>query len=175
MLELNDIKALEKKANKTYKEFINNSDNLVYVRRLSYEIGCIQKAIENKLDDNRISEDEYDKLLDIIFKWNSLISLRNLPADIFYFPSNQFKLKRNSRKIIYGVVTSNKMQKTSVILVTRKIKHSIYKKFITKTKKFKIHDENNELNIGDYVSAMECRPLSKGKRFRLLKIIERVK
>ncbi|MFA6922958.1 MAG: 30S ribosomal protein S17 [Bacteroidales bacterium] len=83
--------------------------------------------------------------------------------------------KRNLRKQLIGVVTSNKMQKTIVVAVERKMKHPKYGKFIKKTSKFYAHDEKNECNIGDRVLLMETRPLSKNKCWRLVEIIESAK
>ncbi|OFX67623.1 MAG: 30S ribosomal protein S17 [Bacteroidetes bacterium GWE2_29_8] len=85
------------------------------------------------------------------------------------------EIKRNLRKQRIGIVVSNKMDKTIVIKVERKIKHPKYGKFLKKTTKFMAHDEKNECSIGDTVSIMETRPLSKNKSWRLLEIIERVK
>ena len=84
-------------------------------------------------------------------------------------------LKRNLRKERIGVVVSNKMQKSIVVAVERKMKHPIYGKFVKKTTKFVAHDEENTCNIGDTVRIMETRPLSKRKNWRLVEIIERVK
>jgi small subunit ribosomal protein S17 len=83
--------------------------------------------------------------------------------------------KRKLRKVRVGVVVSNKMDKTIVIAVKRKVKHPIYGKFVNKTSKFNAHDEANNCNIGDTVRIMETRPLSKTKNWRLVEIIERVK
>jgi small subunit ribosomal protein S17 len=83
--------------------------------------------------------------------------------------------KRHFRKVFTGTVLSNKMDKSIVIAVKRKIKHSKYGKFINRTSKFVAHDEKNECNIGDTVKIMETRPLSKTKRWRLVEIVERVK
>jgi len=83
--------------------------------------------------------------------------------------------KRNLRKERVGVVVSNKMDKTIVIAVKRKVKHPIYHKFVNKTSKFYAHDEANSCNIGDTVKVAETRPLSKNKNWRLVEIIERVK
>ncbi len=80
--------------------------------------------------------------------------------------------KKNLR-IIQGKVVSDKMNKTRVILVEKNIMHPIFKKFIKRSKRIKIHDENNETRVGDIVQAIETRPLSKEKRHRLFKIIER--
>jgi small subunit ribosomal protein S17 len=82
---------------------------------------------------------------------------------------------RGRRKTIVGFVTSDKMEKTIVVKVTRRIQHLRYKKIINRTSKFKVHDEENSCNIGDKVLVMETRPLSKDKRWRLVKIIEKVK
>jgi len=72
-----------------------------------------------------------------------------------------------------GKVVSDKMNKTIVVAVEAKVRHPLYNRTITKTKKFKAHDENNECQIGDRVKIMETRPLSKEKRWRLVEIIER--
>ena len=82
---------------------------------------------------------------------------------------------RKSRKERTGVVTSNKMDKSITVAIKWKEKHPIYGKFVSKTKKYHAHDENNECNIGDTVKIMETRPLSKTKRWRLVEIIERAK
>jgi small subunit ribosomal protein S17 len=83
--------------------------------------------------------------------------------------------KRSLRKEKVGVVTSNKMQKSIVVIVERKVMHEKYHKFVKKTSKFVAHDEKNECNIGDTVRIMETRPLSKSKCWRLVEIIERAK
>lgn len=82
---------------------------------------------------------------------------------------------RNLRKEKIGLVVSNKMDKSIVVEVQRKIMHSKYHKFIKKSSRFMAHDEKKECNIGDTVSIMETRPLSKNKCWRLVKIIERAK
>jgi len=84
-------------------------------------------------------------------------------------------IQRNKRKEVVGEVFSNKSDKTIVVVVERRIKHPIYGKFIRKSTKFMAHDEKNECNVGDKVQLMETRPLSKNKRWRLVKIIERAK
>ena len=83
--------------------------------------------------------------------------------------------KRNLRKERIGVVTSNKMQKSIVVSVERKVKHPKYGKFVKMTTKFVAHDENDDCNIGDTVKIMETRPLSKSKNWRLVEVIERAK
>lgn len=82
---------------------------------------------------------------------------------------------RNLRKERIGLVVSNKMNKSIVITVERKVKHPIYGKFVKKSTKFMAHDEKNESNIGDLVKIMETKPLSKNKCWRLVEIIERAK
>lgn len=82
---------------------------------------------------------------------------------------------RALRKTKTGVVTSNKMNKTIVVSVERKIMHPKYGKFLNKTKKFAAHDETNSSGIGDKVLIMETRPLSKTKRWRLVEILEKAK
>ena len=84
-------------------------------------------------------------------------------------------LERNLRKIRVGVVSSNKMDKTIIVAVERKVKHPIYGKFVKKTTRFHAHDEKNECSIGDQVKIMETRPLSKTKRWRLVEVVEKVK
>jgi len=84
-------------------------------------------------------------------------------------------LERNLRKTRTGVVSSNKMDKTIVVAIERKVKHPLYGKFVKKTTKFHAHDEKNECSIGDLVRIMETRPLSKTKRWRLVEVVEKVK
>ncbi|PLW94253.1 MAG: 30S ribosomal protein S17 [Marinilabiliales bacterium] len=84
-------------------------------------------------------------------------------------------MKRNLRKERIGVVVSNKMDKSVVVLVERRLKHPIYGKFIKRTSKFMAHDEQNECNIGDKIRIAETRPTSKSKRWRLVEIIEKAK
>ena len=84
-------------------------------------------------------------------------------------------MERNLRKTRVGKVVSNKMEKTIVVAVARKVKHPIYGKFVNKTKKYHAHDEKNECNVGDTVRLVETRPLSKTKRWRLVEIIEKAK
>ena len=82
---------------------------------------------------------------------------------------------RNLRKTRIGVVLSDRMDKTITVAAKFKEKHPMYGKFVSKTKKYYAHDEKNECNIGDTVSIMETRPLSKNKRWRLVEIVERAK
>jgi small subunit ribosomal protein S17 len=80
---------------------------------------------------------------------------------------------RGKRKVFRGEVVSDKMDKTIVVAVTRLVRHPLYPKVIKKTTKFKAHDEFNEAREGDIVEIMETRPLSKTKRWRLVRIIKR--
>ncbi len=76
-------------------------------------------------------------------------------------------------RLISGRVVSNKMQKTVAVLVERRMKHPLYQKYIRRTTQVLAHDENDECNEGDSVLIEECRPLSKRKSWRLVKIVER--
>ena len=80
-----------------------------------------------------------------------------------------------NKKIMTGVVVSNKMDKTVVIKVERRFSHPVFKKVVKTTKKYKVHDEKNECLQGDFIRIQETRPLSKEKRWRLLGIISRDK
>jgi small subunit ribosomal protein S17 len=82
---------------------------------------------------------------------------------------------RNRRKVRVGKVVSDKMDKTAVVTIDRVIKHPTYKRYIRRTKKYVIHDEENQARVGDIVRFMETRPLSKTKRWRLLEVVERAK
>jgi small subunit ribosomal protein S17 len=84
-------------------------------------------------------------------------------------------MERNNRKIREGIVTSNKMEKSIVVSVERRLKHPMYGKFLRRTTKLMAHDEKNECNIGDKVKVMETRPLSKNKCWRLVEILEKAK
>ena len=84
-------------------------------------------------------------------------------------------MSSNLRKEKVGVVMSDKMEKSIVVSVERKVKHPKYGKFVKKTTKFIAHDEKNDCNIGDTVKIMETRPLSKTKNWRLVEIVERAK
>ena len=77
------------------------------------------------------------------------------------------------RKIIVGTVVSNRMDKTAVVQVQRRFAHPVFKKYVSKRVKYKVHDEKNDLSVGDTVRIVETRPLSKDKRWRLLDIVER--
>lgn len=99
-----------------------------------------------------------------------------MPAATAKVAENQAAMKpRGVRKERIGRVVSNKMQKTIVVAVERKVKHPIYGKFLKKTTKFAAHDETEQAGIGDTVRITETRPLSKTKRWRLVEIVERAK
>ena len=84
-------------------------------------------------------------------------------------------MERTLRKTRVGIVVSDKMDKTVVVAIKDNVKHPLYKKVIKNTYKLKAHDEKNECGIGDTVKVMETRPLSKDKRWRLVRIIEKAK
>lgn len=84
-------------------------------------------------------------------------------------------MERTDRKVRIGKVVSDKMDKTIVVAVEKKVRHALYGKIVNRTTKFKAHDENNEAKIGDTVKIMETRPLSKEKRWRLVEVVERAK
>ncbi len=83
--------------------------------------------------------------------------------------------ERNLRKTRVGVVISNAMDKTIVVAIQNNVRHPLYSKIVKTTKKLKVHDENNECNVGDKVEITETRHLSKDKYFRLVRIIEKAK
>jgi small subunit ribosomal protein S17 len=83
--------------------------------------------------------------------------------------------ERNARKTREGVVVSNKMHQTAVVAIVERVRHPKYAKFLNRTKKLYVHDEKNDVNIGDKVRVEETRPLSKLKRWRLVEILERAK
>lgn len=80
---------------------------------------------------------------------------------------------RGKSKIKIGTVVSDKMDKSIIVQVDRKVQHTLYKKYITRSSKFVAHDERNECRIGDQVRIVESRPLSRRKRWRLLEILKR--
>ena len=84
-------------------------------------------------------------------------------------------MERNVRKERVGIVVSDKMDKTVVVLISDKRKHPLYKKTITQSKRLKAHDENNECGVGDTVRIVETRKLSKDKNWRVAEIIEKAK
>jgi small subunit ribosomal protein S17 len=83
--------------------------------------------------------------------------------------------ERGRRKVRTGVVVSDKMDKTVLVKVDRKMRHPLYKKIVRRSAKLAAHDEGNEAHVGDRVRVMETRPLSKTKRWRVVEIVERTK
>ncbi len=84
-------------------------------------------------------------------------------------------MERNLRKTRVGIVSSDKMDKTVVVTIKDRVRHPLYNKIVNRTVKYKAHDENNECGMGDKVMIMECRPYSKDKRWRVVKIVEKAK
>jgi len=89
--------------------------------------------------------------------------------------TNEQATERNARKTRTGIVVSDKMQKTVVVAIERRVPHPIYGKMITRTKRLKPHDEENSAKVGDTVRIVETRPLSKDKRWRLVEIVDRAR
>jgi len=83
--------------------------------------------------------------------------------------------ERRDRKVREGTVVSSKMDKTVVVAQKRRVQHPLYKRYITLTKRYYVHDDKNECGVGDFVRIMETRPMSKLKRWRLLEIIEQAR
>jgi len=83
--------------------------------------------------------------------------------------------RKSNKRILQGEVVSDKMEKTIVVRVSSRKMHRLYKKYITVSKKYKAHDENQEAHVGDIVRIIESRPISKEKRWRLLQIVEKAK
>jgi small subunit ribosomal protein S17 len=81
--------------------------------------------------------------------------------------------ERGKRKTLVGVVTSDKMEKTVIVMVNRLVLHPVYKKYVRKRKKIKAHDEQNQCHMGDKVLLIETRPLSREKRWRVKEVLER--
>lgn len=85
------------------------------------------------------------------------------------------KMQKGTNLVMQGVVTSDKMDKTIVVEIMMRKLHPLYKKYVTRSKKIKAHDEKNDAHIGDTVRVEECRPLSRDKRWRLIEIVARAK
>ena len=83
--------------------------------------------------------------------------------------------ERQARKVRDGIVVSNKMDKTAVVAVVERVRHAKYAKFVNRTKRLYVHDEANDVNVGDRVRVMETRPSSKLKRWRVVEVLERAK
>ncbi len=89
--------------------------------------------------------------------------------------SDESTTERNARKVREGIVTSNKMDRTAVVTVVERVRHPKYSKTVQRDKKLYVHDETNDLNVGDRVRVMETRPLSKTKRWRVVEVLERAR
>ena len=89
--------------------------------------------------------------------------------------TNQAATDRNARKSRTGLVVSDKMEKTVVVAIERRVPHPLYGKMVTRTKRLKAHDEENSAKVGDTVRIVETRPLSKDKRWRLVEIVDRAR
>ena len=88
---------------------------------------------------------------------------------------NAVQTVKPSKRSFVGLVTSDKMDKTIVVTIATKKMDRLYKKYVTRTKKYMAHDENNDAHVGDTVRIVECRPLSRNKTWRLAEIVERAK
>ncbi|MCY7377965.1 MAG: 30S ribosomal protein S17 [Gemmatimonadaceae bacterium] len=89
--------------------------------------------------------------------------------------TNEQATERNARKSRTGLVVSDKMEKTVVVAIERRVPHPVYGKMVTRTKRLKAHDEENSAKVGDTVRIVETRPLSKDKRWRLVEILDRAR
>ena len=97
------------------------------------------------------------------------------PAAAAEAPAAEDTGRDNNRKVRDGLVTSNAMDKTAVVAVTDRVRHRRYSKTMQRTTKLYVHDEDNDLNVGDKVRVQETRPLSKNKRWRVLEVLERAR
>ena len=88
---------------------------------------------------------------------------------------NAQTVTRSARKTRTGIVVSDKMEKTVVVSIERRVQHPVYGKMVRRTKRLKAHDENNDAKTGDTVRIMETRPMSKDKRWRVVEIVERAR
>ena len=89
--------------------------------------------------------------------------------------AEEIEKRENARKVREGMVVSDKMDKTAVVLTVDRVRHRRYNKTVQRNKKLHVHDEENTLNVGDRVRVQETRPLSKNKRWRLVEVLERAK
>ena len=89
--------------------------------------------------------------------------------------TNEQATERNARKSRTGLVVSDKMEKTVVVAIERRVPHPVYGKMVTRTRRLKAHDEENSAKVGDTVRIVETRPLSKDKRWRLVEIMQRAR
>jgi len=96
-------------------------------------------------------------------------------AEMTNTPNGPMAHRRPTRKTRVGLVVSDKMEKTVVVAIERRVPHPVYSKMVTRTKRLKAHDEQNSAKSGDTVRIMETRPLSKDKRWRVVEIVERAR
>ncbi|MGK0673575.1 MAG: 30S ribosomal protein S17 [Halothiobacillaceae bacterium] len=82
-------------------------------------------------------------------------------------------MSENTKRTLTGIVVSDKMEKSITVLIERRVKHPLYGKYMTRSTKLHVHDENNECRVGDKVEIVECRPISKTKAWTLVRVIER--
>lgn len=90
-------------------------------------------------------------------------------------PETRDQTERTKKRTRVGTVVSDKMQKTVVVQIERLVKHPVYKRYVRRRKRFKVHDEENQCRIGDVITFMETRPMSKDKRWRFVEFVERAK
>jgi small subunit ribosomal protein S17 len=90
-------------------------------------------------------------------------------------PETKGQTERTKKRTRVGTVVSDKMQKTVVVQIERLVKHPVYKRYVRRRKRFKVHDEENQCRIGDVITFMETRPMSKDKRWRFVEFVERAK
>jgi len=125
------------------------------------------EVTENVVDDTVVKDSSEDL---------TEVKTEQIPVESASKPIEKEVIKKTSNKrILQGVVVSNKLDKTIVIKVVRQVAHPLYKKYYKKTNKFMAHDPNNDCNIGDTVRVREARPLSKRKRWELVDIVDRAK
>ena len=89
--------------------------------------------------------------------------------------SGETQVPRSQRKLVRGIVVSNKMQKTLIVQIDRKVRHPIYEKFVSKRTKLYAHDEKSEAGMGDVVEICQTRPLSKTKCWRLVRVVQKAR
>ena len=98
-----------------------------------------------------------------------------MPTEAAAAPTDAAEASRTRRKVRVGVVVSDKMDKTVLVRIDRRVRHPLYKKTVARSNKLAAHDESNDAHVGDTVKVMETRPLSKSKRWRVVEIVERAK
>lgn len=135
------------------------------------------QVLENQeamLQDEQISDNSLEEILetettDVLTTDNNDLNI-DIPIDNLLI-----KPLKSNKRILQGVVVSNKPNKTIIVKIVRQVAHPLYKKYYKRSKKIMAHDEKNECNVGDTVRVIESRPISKMKRWSLIEIIERAK